>query len=126
MLTLNEVETNVGNQSSSNVATSEVSDLSLISIVAAVFGTVLLLATLFLVIAFLFFCKSRLNSGNLDRQEESTSMVSLTDRTELNSAQIIENLSVHGTILKGKTTKTVSDSRGGPLITRHASEDIVC
>ncbi len=59
--------------------------------VAAVVGTSMLLSAFVIIVAFLFCCKSNLNSENIDPPEENTSMMSLTDHVDLNNAQVIGN-----------------------------------
>ena len=88
--------------------------------VAAVVGTSMLLSAFVIIVAFLFCCKSNLNSETVEAPEESTSIVSLTDHTETNNGQVIANPAIlmHEIVAKGrnKITKITSS--------RHQDDDM--
>ena len=83
--------------------------------VAAVVGTSMLLSAFVIIVAFLFCCKSNLNSESVEAPEESTSMVSLTDHLEPNNGQVIGNPAIlmQEMVAKGrnKITKMTSSRR---------------
>ena len=83
--------------------------------VAAVVGTSMLLSAFVIIVAFLFCCKSNLNSENVDAPEESTSILSLTDHVDMNNAQVIGNPAIlmHEIVAKSrnKITKITSSRR---------------
>ena len=76
--------------------------------VAAVVGTSMLLSAFVIIVAFLFCCKSSINSESVDPPEESTSMMSLTDNVEPNNAQVIQNPAIlmQEIVTKGKNKFT--------------------
>ena len=76
--------------------------------VAAVVGTSMLLSAFVIIVAFLFCCKSTINSENVDPPEESTSIMSLTDHVEPNNAQVIQNPAIlmQEIVTKGKNKFT--------------------
>lgn len=76
--------------------------------VAAVVGTSMLLSAFVIIVAFLFCCKSNLNSESIDPPEENTSMMSLTDHVEPNNAQVIGNPAIlmQEMVAKGRNTIT--------------------
>lgn len=77
--------------------------------VAAVVGSSMLLSAFVLIMAFLFCCKSNMASEIVDPPEQSTSMMSLTDHTEMNNGKrVLENTAIrmHEIVTKGKSKIT--------------------
>ena len=96
-------------------STEETHSFSAVTTVAVVVGTSMLLSAFVVIVAFLFCCKSKMNSEDADPPEDSTSMVSLADHVEPNNAQVIGNPSIvmQDMFAKGrnKITKMTSSRR---------------